>query len=322
VTDLDVRPATEGDRTAVLALLQASLGWVPDDSYERFFDWKHHQSPFGPSPAWVAVDGDRVVGFRTFMRWEFERDGATVRAVRAVDTATHPDYQGRGIFTSLTRHALDELRGDGVAFVFNTPNDKSRPGYLKMGWRLVGRLPVAARPRSARSLLRVARARTAADKWSAETDAGVPAAEALQDREAVAVWVKGRDRRPGVLRTRRTPEYLAWRYGFAPLRYRALPVGDGAGLVIFRLRRRGQALEAAVCEELFPDDGGLRRRALRQVVRTTGADHAVVVGVAEPAQGLLPVPGQGPTLVWRDVCDDTVPSADDWSLNLGDVELF
>jgi GNAT superfamily N-acetyltransferase len=338
VTGLDTRPATDGDQPAVLALLQASLGWVPDDAYERFFVWKHRQSPFGPSPAWVAVDpaaGDRVVGFRTFMRWEFARDGApgrAVRAVRAVDTATHPDYQGRGVFTALTRAALDDLRGDGVAFVFNTPNDKSRPGYLKMGWRLVGRLPVAARPRSPVSLIRVARARTAADKWSAETGAGVPAAEALGDREAVARWLKSADAAgttPGVLHTRRTPEYLAWRYGFDALRYRALPVGgaegDGEdGLVIFRLRRRGEALEAAVCEELFPPDPALRQRALRQVVRQTGADHAVLIGSARPTHGLLPVPGQGPTLVWRAVADDesAFPGPDRWSLSLGDVELF
>jgi GNAT superfamily N-acetyltransferase len=345
MTDLDVRPATDADDPAVMALLQASLGWVPDDAYERFFAWKHRQSPFGRSPAWVAVDGDRVVGFRTFMRWEFERGGATVRAVRAVDTATHPDYQGRGIFTLLTRHALDELKADGVALVFNTPNDKSRPGYLKMGWRLVGRLPVAARPRSARSLLRVARARTAADKWSAETTAGVPAAEALDDREAVAGWLKAaaqpdRSGPPGrrghgdvggenaVLRTHRTPEYLAWRYGFEPLRYRALVVGDGAGVVIFRLRRRGEALEAAVCEELLPGDGDvdgtgrLRRRALREVVRATGADHAVLIGPARPVHGLLPVPGQGPTLVCRDVAETADADPHAWSLTLGDVELF
>ena len=339
VTGLDTRPATDGDQPAVLGLLQASLGWVPDDAYERFFEWKHRRSPFGPSPAWVAVDGDRVVGFRTFLRWEFTRGGDPVRAVRAVDTATHPDYQGRGVFTALTRAALDDLRADGVAFVFNTPNDKSRPGYLKMGWQLVGRLPVAARPRSPLSLVRVARARTAADKWSAETDAGVPAAEALDDLEAVARWLKSADApadtsptpTPDVLRTRRTPEYLAWRYGFEPLRYRALPVGgDGTGhggedgLVIFRLRRRGQALEAAVCDELFPPDPRLRRRSLREVVRKTGADHAVLIGPARPTHGLLPVPGQGPTLVWRAVTDDdsAFPGPEQWSLNLGDVELF
>jgi GNAT superfamily N-acetyltransferase len=340
--DLEIRAATDDDRPAVLALLQASLGWVPDEAYDRFFAWKHRRSPFGPSPAWVVVDTTtaEVVGLRTFMRWELERDGAPVRAVRAVDTATHPGYQGRGVFTALTRHALDELREDGVAFVFNTPNDRSRPGYLKLGWRLVGRLPVAALPRSPRSLVRVARARTAADKWSAATDAGLPAAEALRDREAVALWSKqaaivgegdGRPPEPGALRTRRTPDYLAWRYGFEPLRYRALPVTDGpdggggadvAGIVIFRLRRRGEALEAAVCEELLPDDAGLRRRALRDLVRSTGADHAVVVGPPRPRHGLLPVPGQGPTLVCRGVCDPAAATADRWTLNLGDVELF
>ncbi|HEY8526433.1 MAG TPA: GNAT family N-acetyltransferase [Acidimicrobiales bacterium] len=334
---LDTRPAVDGDQPAVLALLQASLGWVPDEAYERFFAWKHRESPFGPSPAWVAVDGDRIVGFRTFMRWEFTRGGEVVRAVRAVDTATHPDYQGRGIFSSLTRHALDELAADGVAFVFNTPNDKSRPGYLKLGWRLVGRLPVAARPRSLPALVRVARARTAADKWSAETDAGVPAPEALGDREAVARWLKAIDASTDahagadVLRTHRTPEYLAWRYGFGPLRYRALTVGDGEGLVVFRVRRRGEAREAAVCEELLPDDERLRAEARRAVVKATGADHAVLIGPARPSRGLLPVPGHGPTLVWRAVTDDesdgenveaAVPGLDAWGLTLGDVELF
>ena len=33
----------------------------------RFVDWKHRRNPFGVSPAWVAVDGSRVVGFRTFL---------------------------------------------------------------------------------------------------------------------------------------------------------------------------------------------------------------------------------------------------------------
>ena len=326
--DLDVRAATDDDHDAVLDLLQASLGWVPDDQYGRFFAWKHHESPFGRSPAWVALDGDRIVGFRTFMRWEFERDGAPVRAVRAVDTATHPEYQGRGIFTLLTRRALEDLRADGVAFVFNTPNEKSRPGYLKMGWRSVGRLPVAARPRSLPSLLRVARARAAADKWSAETDAGEPIEAVLSDRAAVErLLARSADAThgDGALRTRRSVDYLAWRYGFGPLRYRALPVSGphGDGLVVFRLRRRGGALEAAVCEELVPPgDATLRRRAHRELLRSTGADHAVVIGRPRPSESLLPVPGQGPTLVWRDVIETEMPSADRWVLNLGDVELF
>jgi GNAT superfamily N-acetyltransferase len=325
---LTIREAADGDLPAVLDLLQASLGWVPDDEYARFFAWKHHESPFGRSPAWVAVDetgdGERVVGFRTFMRWQFQRGDATVDAVRAVDTATHPDYQGRGIFSRLTLHALDELRASGTDFVFNTPNDQSRPGYLKMGWQLVRKLPVAATPRSIGSLLRMARARTPAGKWSVPSTAGTALPEVLRDEPALAGLLASlpSDRR---LRTRRTAEFLAWRYGFPALHYRAMvgPEGLAGGVVVFRLRPRGAALEAAVCETLVP--GGDRRRAhrlVRAVLRETRADHAVEIGAASPVRGVLPLPGQGPTLVWRDVNETTLPTASEWELGLGDIELF
>ena len=325
---LDVRQATDDDLPDVLELLQASLGWVPDDAYARFFAWKHQQSPFGRSPAWVAVDPaaeGRIVGFRTFSRWQFDRGGDTVTAVRAVDTATHPDYQGRGIFSLLTRQALDELAAEKVGFVFNTPNDRSRPGYFKMGWQLVERLPVAATPRSPLSLVRLARARTPADKWSAPTDAGVPVADVLADDAAVASLLAASRPDDGRLRTRRTPDYLAWRYGFPPLHYRAIvaPGGVEEGLVVFRLRRRGAALEAAVCEQIVPvGDDRTAPRLVRRLLRDTGAAHAVQIGRARPAAGLLPVPGQGPTLVWRDLTETTMPPADRWALGLGDIELF
>ncbi|MGH9210716.1 MAG: GNAT family N-acetyltransferase [Acidimicrobiales bacterium] len=368
---MEIRAATADDDDAVLALLQASMGWVPDEQYTRFFAWKHRENPFGPSPAWVAIEDGRVVGFRTFLRWQFARDDATVDAVRAVDTATHPDYQGRGIFSKLTYHALDELMELGVAFVFNTPNDNSRPGYLKMGWRLVDRLAVAARPRSPLSLVRLARARTPADKWSTGCSTGLPAPEALADETAVATLLdRLGPRAPGGplaaerpdstradvtnqparadadtgtdagsprtgasahaddgsrLRTRRSPGYLRWRYGFPPLRYRAVaaPGGLADGLVIFRLRRRGGATEAAICEVLVPgNDRGLTRRLLGQVLRGSSADHAVMLGPARPSLGFLPVPGQGPTLVWRAVGETTPPPSTGWDLALGDIELF
>jgi GNAT superfamily N-acetyltransferase len=325
---LDVRQATDDDLPAVLELLQASLGWVPDYDYAQFFAWKHHESPFGRSPAWVAVDlaaGDRVVGFRTFLRWQFERGDATVFAVRAVDTATHPDYQGRGIFSLLTRQALNELRADSVAFVFNTPNDRSRPGYLKMGWELVERLPVVMTPRSPRSLVRLARARAPADKWSVHTDVGVNVAELLADEKSITALIDSARPDGDRLRTRRTPAYLAWRYGFPPLHYRAVVAPDGveAGAVVFRLRRRGAALEAAICEQIVPaGDDDPASALVRRVLRETGADHAVQIGRARPSKGRLPLPGHGPTLVWRDVTDPSMPPANQWDLVLGDIELF
>ncbi len=122
---------------------------------------------------WVATDRGRVVAFRAFMRWEFVRGGRVLRAVRAVDTATDPDYQGRGLFRALTMHGLESVRADGVDFVFNTPNGQSRPGYLKMGWRDVGRLPAAVRFTGPTGAIAALRSRVPAERWSTDLDIGV-----------------------------------------------------------------------------------------------------------------------------------------------------
>ena len=143
--------------------------------------------------------------------------------------------------------------------MFNTPNDQSRPGYLKMGWQVVGRVPVAVRPRGPRSLVAMARARVPADKWSLPTAAGQPAIRVLDQTEAVTALAgaagDGRPAAGGGLATDRTVEHLPWRYRFAPLHYRAVvaPGGPAHGLAVFRLAPRGRAREATVCELLAPD---------------------------------------------------------------------
>jgi GNAT superfamily N-acetyltransferase len=322
--DLVLRPfRPDADGPAVLELLQASLGWVPDDLYAAFFRWKHQENPFGPSAAWVAESGGRLAGFRTLLRWEWNVPGAgVIAAVRAVDTATHPDFQGRGIFSKLTLHALDEMAREGVGFVFNTPNDQSRPGYLKMGWRLVDRLPVWARPRSVVTAHKLLGARVPAEKWSLETSDGEPAPAVLADGAGVGRLLASLPAPSGAA-THRTPAFLRWRYGFPALHYRAVLAGSGVeeGVAIYRLRRRGAAIEAAVCDLLVPGgDGRTARLLLRAVVRRSSADYAVRLAGHGPRAGWLPVPGQGPTFVFRHVTQPEPPPA--WNLVLGDIELF
>ena len=323
---IEIRAATPSDRPAVLGLLAASLGVSVDDRYEAFFNWKHEQNPFGPSPAWVAVDGDEIVGFRTFMRWEHRAlTGEVLPAVRAVDTATRPSHQGRGIFRRLTLQALDDLRAHGVAFVFNTPNDQSRPGYLKMGWRQVGRLAAAVRVRSPASTARLARARVPADRWSVAAPGGHPAPDVLADPGLVDLLASAPP--PTGLGTHRTPEYLRWRYGFGPLAYRAVVLeGDvRAGLAVFRLRRRVPALECALCDVVVPAGEARAPQALmRRVARESGGDYVIRLGgPVVDRRGFLRLTGQGPVLTWYALADEAPGGhIDDWALTLGDVELF
>lgn len=297
---------------------------VDDPRFALLHDWKHRRNAFGKSMEWVAVVEGRVVGYRAFLRWEFTDGDRLFRAVRAVDTATDPAQQGKGIFQQLTLQGLEAARADGVDFVFNTPNDKSRPGYLKMGWQLVGALTPRLRPRSVATIPSVLRGRRPAGHWAERSDVGMRSEQAFADEGLTDQLLASSSASRGHLTTRRSAEFLRWRYDTDLLGYRVATLGrdisDGAAC--FRLRRRGSALEATICDLLVPDDDPrVRRRLIRTVLGSTRADYALLLGGAR-SDATIPVARQGPTLTWRSVCEPKCPPLDRWSLTMGDIELF
>jgi hypothetical protein len=93
--ELTIRRASASDFPRIVELARRALGWEDDDA--AFLTWKHLENPFGVSPMWVELDGERVVGFRTFLRWEFVFAGGTVvKAVRGGRHRDRPRVPGRG----------------------------------------------------------------------------------------------------------------------------------------------------------------------------------------------------------------------------------
>jgi hypothetical protein len=321
---LVLRHAVLEDDPAVLDLLCLTLGWEPDERHRALFAWKHRDNPFGPSLSWVAVDGETVVGVRLFMRWGFLLGGRHIRAVRAVDTATHPEARGLGVFRALNLRGVDEMTAQGVDWVFNTPNKQSLAGNLSMGWRRLGRLPLALRPASVRVAPRLAAARVPADLWSVPTSAGEDAASVLVEAAELSHLLASQPPAHGDVRTARSPRYLQWRYGAGPVGYRAWLAGSSLrdGVVFFRLRRRGPAIEVTIADALVP--GGEARlvgRLVRRVLEASSGDYAIVLGPGRP-RGWLRLPGYGPVLTWRPLADASAPPIEHWELSTGDVELF
>lgn len=306
-----IRPALPEDEAAILALMSASLGnGMPRDP--AFWRWKHVLNPAGASLVRVIEDDEGLLGLRAMMRWTFTIGGQTVRAVRPVDTATHPRAQRRGLFTRLTTHLLDELAADGVSLVFNTPNEKSRPGYLKLGWRSVGELTVWVRP-GGRFTLRGGSGR---GPWR-----DLPEPPRIDDPRA---------------HTTRDAIYLRWRYGLAPtLGYGVAQ--DGANAVVFRTRDRQGRPELTVTELITgADPASIARcaRILRRVVREGPESHALAMAAPRTREaavlalaGFVPLPGRGPHLVVREVPGGTpIPDGllrpSGWRLQVGDLEVF
>ncbi|MFI6849223.1 GNAT family N-acetyltransferase [Kitasatospora sp. NPDC050467] len=340
------RPLTDADLPAVLDLLTASLAGGPTGTRTaEFFTWKHRQNPFGASPGLLAETPDgRLAGVRLFLRWQWHEGatGRTIAAVRPVDTATHPDFQGRGIFRRLTLDLLEQVSGE-TELVFNTPNGKSLPGYRTMGWQELGAVPVALRAVRPAAFARGVRAAldrrpagpaapvacqlpTAGDWFDAQPADG-PLAELLRERAAA-------DAADPRLAVRRTPEFLHWRYGRAPgLDYRVLTAhrgGELTGLALGRPRRRGPLAEFTLADVLVrPGDRDSAARLLRAAAHESGCDHVAThlspgteAAAAALRTGYLRAPRTGMRLAARTPAGRTELTVADWRFTLGDLEVF
>jgi GNAT superfamily N-acetyltransferase len=339
VSTIAIREYRETDEAPVLRLLNLALG--NGRAFERssaFFRWKHLENPFGPSMMLLA-DREEIVGLRAFLQWRFRVGDTTARAVRAVDTATHPGYQRLGVFSRLTEACLERVRAEGARFVFNTPNRFSLPGYLKLGWAYLGRTTVMVRPirplRMAHALL----ARTPRINGDGDglADGLRPIEWLLRQHDALAQLLARDDAAlTSGIRTARSVPFLRWRYARVPsLRYGAHWCGGDGGLeaaVIYRLTHRRGLRELMICE-LFLAAPRAGRQVVHELLGAVRADYAVAhCAWATPHRrvllglGFLPAPRQGPYFTVRplvpggDGCDPR--SAASWRLSLGDLEVF
>lgn len=332
IVALDEVPTSE-----ILALLRTCLGPGAVERDEAFWRWKHEDSPFGRSPGLVAMAGDRPVALRVFLRWRFSAAGRSVEAVRAVDTVTHPAWRRQGLFRRLTLQLVEQAHLEGAAFVFNTPNPRSRAGYLAMGWEDVGRAPLLVRLRRPIRALKGLLPRTdSGHAGSTAAPEGLQPIGDLLDEPALAgfldAWGAG-DRR---LRTPRTREYLRWRYRDTPgvtygVEYHLQ--GTSGAIVVGRSRRRRGLRELTLSEVLASEDRTGRevgRDLIERVCHLPGPDY--VAAVASPIgvecdllrrAGWRPVP-LGPRLVASPLGRNEMDPCDrnSWRLSIGDLELF
>lgn len=307
----DYRP---DDEQQVLQVLRVALG--ESDALPRtpeFWRWKHFENPFGASSILVARIRDQVVGVRAYLQWRFVTPTGELKAVRPVDTATHPSHHRKGIFRSLTLEANRRAEMAGVDLIFNTPNEKSRPGYLSMGWLVVGK------PRLYARLVRPALLRRAHGEAVPDPGFVIPAGGPVHLGEIVV------DRAPLGIRTKRSADYMRWRFERHPtVMYRAIQADSS--IVIARARRRAGRVEVVVSELL-----GVSQSSLRHLRRGMMADY--MVGSARPSSpearlftrsGFLPAFGLGLTLTALPLTPAAsgALSLSAWDLSAGDLELM
>jgi GNAT superfamily N-acetyltransferase len=219
-----VEPLCNADRAELLALVSTCLSSEGATlKSTEFWSWKHERNTFGASVGCVARDATsgRLIAIRPLMKWSFRSAKSQVHdAVRPVDTVTHPQWRGKGIFSKLTRAALGDLPDGASTLVFNTPNQNSLPGYEKMGWVRASKLEILMRPGRISCLVcalwRSIQKKKGACGWQELSRQRVISSRSLSQEDAESILTFCVDaeemRVPLGLRTCKTQRYLKWRY--------------------------------------------------------------------------------------------------------------
>ncbi|MHA4842623.1 GNAT family N-acetyltransferase [Flavitalea antarctica] len=326
---MHIRPATSKDKPAIIELLRKSLGESTIPKSEALWAWKHEENPFGNSYVLLAEENEELIGLRAFMQWKWQWDDKSFSSIRAVDTATHPAHQGKGIFKKLTLDQLERCRKENISFVFNTPNSQSLPGYLKMDWKVQGKMPLKIKVlsplRTAARLLLKNKIAVRVNNTEVEWNRVLKNLTNLQ-----VVKISG-------LHTPWSASYMQWRYARNPLFPYSFITDDKNYILIYRIKEHSRFSELRLTDfYLFNKEPGIKTDIsfkLKRVARETSANLLTISGRQLlayrdylPGLGPIPIRNAGPTITLRNLTAtgefDKLLNIDNWSYSMGDLELF
>lgn len=310
-----IREATELDISEILEVLKASLGETSSKKTKEVWRYKHVENPFGKSLVLVAVENEKIIGVRALMRWKWQLGNQVFSAFRAVDTATHPEHQGKGVFKKLTLKAIEIAKEQSDYFIFNTPNTQSLPGYLKMGWEEVDKLKIRIIPVNPLNWLTNKQPKI----YEINNNSSNSQLPGLLSNY---IKLKVDENK---LFTLKSPKYLSWRYENNPLQKYEVKTDEDFYLAGY-IKQHKYFKELRITEHIYSNYFGLQKinRAVKEFSKKFGAHIITSTGLSS---GLGFSGNYGPVLTLRDVNLDTnlkqeLLQLNNWSYTLGDLELF
>jgi len=139
-----VRPFRRDDRPGVRRVLEATYGSEapPAEGYH----WWSFGCPDATSGFMVAETNDAIVGVQPMNILPYHDGCKHFKGGLLTGVAVHPEFRRRGIFSALVKACEKEAWRQDAAFVNTMPNERSRPGFLKLGYTDLGQRYLLARP--------------------------------------------------------------------------------------------------------------------------------------------------------------------------------
>lgn len=106
-----------------------------------YLEWLYKNNPLGTVVGFDAVENERIAAHYACVPAAIELHGKQRRALLSLNTATHPEYQGKGLFKKLASATYERAQNEGFDLVYGIANANSTPGFIKrLQFNLVGQL--------------------------------------------------------------------------------------------------------------------------------------------------------------------------------------
>lgn len=138
--EISLRPAKETDAWVLSAIHIAAIKALPATFYTKkeLLAWRNNRDkPDGSNilkrmkveTFWVAIEGDVVIGFASFIVDEL------------IGLYVHPKYQGKSIGRALVQHFCEQATDQGIDKVITTASLYAEGFYLRLGFTAIQRAP-------------------------------------------------------------------------------------------------------------------------------------------------------------------------------------
>ncbi|MCW1148825.1 GNAT family N-acetyltransferase [Flavobacterium lacisediminis] len=124
----------------IVALLQITFPESNKFTY-AYIEWQYKNNPDGEVVGYNAYDSGKLIAHYALMPFKATVFDKEELGLLSLNTATHPAYQGKGLFVKLAEMSYELARHNGYGFVIGVANANSSYGFIyKLNFQKIGEL--------------------------------------------------------------------------------------------------------------------------------------------------------------------------------------
>lgn len=153
--NLIIRRYLFGDEKGIIELFQEVFK-KPMGKTESInhWNWEYKDNPNSRIEILLVIDNKKIVGHYAVIPVKMKIKKKIYLTSLSLDTMTHKDYRGMGIFPKLATKMYNELGNSGIYLTYGFPNEYSINGFLnKLDWFEISKIPIYIFPLNFKNII-------------------------------------------------------------------------------------------------------------------------------------------------------------------------